>query len=188
MSTTTLAAFCRAMFDACARAAAGDGDWWAQVRGAARRLGSLRVHLGPLLDVGLQLSGPRAADEQLDRAVSLPQRVAARTGTPVVVIMDEFQDAAKLHADFYRVLRRYATGTDPVSFLFLGSRAGLLRNLFVKTNQPLYRKAFELTLPTPPRARGAVTWSASSARWTSPCRTRCSTAWSAAPGRIPRTP
>lgn len=79
--------------------------------------------------------------------MSLPSRLAQRLDSRVVVIMDEFQDAAKLHADFYRVLRRYVTGQAGVSHFFLGSRASLLRQLFVRQNEPLYRTAFEYDLP-----------------------------------------
>jgi len=153
MYTTTLAAFCRAMFEACAEAAAGAGHWWDQLIEAGRSMGlasTLRVKLGPLFDIGVGLSAHTDAERRLEQALALPEHLAERLKRPVVVVMDEFQDAGKLHADFYRVLRRYVVGGGPVAYLFLGSRASLLRDLFVKHNEPLYRTAFEVELPDAP--------------------------------------
>jgi hypothetical protein len=147
--TTTLEGFCRSLFDACGHAAAGAGSWWDQLALAARNAGlaaRLRVRLGSLMEIGLAMTGDQP-DRRLESALSLPVRLAERLRTRVVVVMDEFQDAGKLHADFYRVLRRTVAGGGRVSHLFLGSRATLLRNLFVRPNEPLYRTATEYDLP-----------------------------------------
>lgn len=155
MFTTTLAAFVRAMFDASARAAAGQGDWWDQVVVAVKRAGlaaSLKAKLGRIAEIGLSLAGSGEPERRLEEVLSLPSRLAERLGSRVVVLMDEFQDASKLHADFYRILRRYVADGGDVSYLFVGSRASLLRNLFVQNNEPLYRTAFEYELPDATRS------------------------------------
>lgn len=150
MFTTTLSAFARAVFEAAARTAAGQGDWWDRMALAVQRAGlaaTVRARLGPIAEVGFRLAATSVPERRLEEALSLPGHLADRLDRRVVVVMDEFQDAAKLHADFYRILRRYVAGSDRVSYLFLGSRATLLRNLFVRHNEPLYRAALEYGLP-----------------------------------------
>lgn len=85
-------------------------------------------------------------------ALDLSRQIAARTGRKFIVCLDEFQDITRLEANILKQMRSVITRQEEVVYLFLGSQESLLRNLFVKRNEPFYRFAAEWTLPPVPAA------------------------------------
>ena len=151
MKAPTAMAFAGTVYDACVRHMAGPGAWWDKVASRVGGQASLKAKLGPFFELGLSLTQTRQEPQNLlDKSLSLPTRLAERKGKRTVVVMDEFQEASKIHPDFFRILRPYVVESGEVSYLFLGSRATLLRNLFIKQNEPLYRTAFDVEMVNPP--------------------------------------
>lgn len=160
---TTMEAFAGAMFDACAAHLGPGRRAWSHLvaAGSPSQLDAeLRAGLGPFLQVGVRLHRARSPEELLDLALALPALLAEQRQRRVAILCDEFQEAGKLHPDFYRMLRHHASSPARVSYIFLGSRSGLLRSLFAKSAEPLYRAAFEVELPD----ADAAEWTAYLAR------------------------
>lgn len=123
-------------------------------RGAARRLARMaeRGELAAGVDLGVVSLAARLgrSDDEglLAEALKLPGRVASRTGRPVVIAFDEFQDVGKFGAtDLLKWMRAAFQTSRGVSFLFLGSRAGMLTSLFSREREAFYRFALPLALP-----------------------------------------
>lgn len=149
---TTLEAFAAEMFDACARHLGAARRAWSGLvaaRAGASLDAELRAGLGPFLQIGLRLHSEPSPERVLDEALALPGLLAEHRGRRVAVLCDEFQEAGRLHGDFHRMLRHHAVSPARVTYLFLGSRASLLRQLFARSAEPLYRAAFEVSLPDP---------------------------------------
>ena len=145
---TTIEAFAAAMYDACAEHLGSIRRAWSRLATAPIDA-DLHAGLGPFLQVGIRLRREARPEQLLDEALSLPGLLAEQRNRRVAVLCDEFQDAGRLHPDFNRVLRHHATSPARVSYVFLGSRSSLLRQLFAKSAEPLYRAALEVDLPDP---------------------------------------
>lgn len=92
---------------------------------------------------------PRSADEAaplLERLLGLPYEAAAKVGTRVLVVLDEFQSIAPVtNAD--AVLRsQIQHQRDRVSYLFSGSEQSLLRAIFADRARPLFGQAEQIAL------------------------------------------
>lgn len=127
---------------ALARVLAGVAD--AGLRAAGTRFG---------IDIGSGVFRPEDSPptHTLEALLSLPHQAATRTGTRVLVVLDEFQAIADV-AQADAVLRsQIQHQRDRVSYLFSGSEQGILRGLFSERAAPLFGQAerFELA-PLPP--------------------------------------
>jgi len=105
------------------------------------------------LDLSLSLrpgEEPRP-DLLLDEALSLPERLAGREERRFVVLLDEFQTAAAIGGPALLAKMR---GTFQVqqhtAFLFLGSQAGTMGQIFGNRSKPFFRFATLLDLPPVP--------------------------------------
>ena len=90
--------------------------------------------------------------QTLEALLALPPQAAARTGTRVLVVLDEFQAIADVRQADAVLRSQIQHHRDRVSYLFSGSEQGLLRGLFSEWAAPLYGQAerFELgPLPAP---------------------------------------
>jgi len=85
----------------------------------------------------------------LNRALELPETLADRDDKQMVVLFDEFQDAACIAVeDIYKKMRSYFQHHKKVSYLFLGSKEGMMKTLFGNRREAFYR--FAVILPIPP--------------------------------------
>ncbi|MGQ9826004.1 MAG: AAA family ATPase [Desulfotomaculales bacterium] len=92
----------------------------------------------------------------LNRALELPEILAERDDRPMVVLFDEFQDAAHVAGeDIYKKMRSYFQHHKRVSYLFLGSKEGMMKTLFGNRREAFYR--FAVILPIPPIPEDAWT-------------------------------
>jgi hypothetical protein len=121
-----------------------------------RRLSRLGVSLGTSgLTVQVAPRGPSrtlGADEA--RAVvrdllALPGELGA-DGTLTVVAMDEFQDLLTADDRLDGVFRSVIQHQDGVTYVFAGSSASLMRELFGDRERPFYGQARPLELPPLP--------------------------------------
>ncbi len=78
----------------------------------------------------------------LEEVLAAPARIAARGKRKVVVVFDEFQQVLEYATDAVeRRLRSIVQRHSDVSYMFLGSRKHLIRNMFLDRSRPLYRAA-----------------------------------------------
>lgn len=87
----------------------------------------------------------------LDEALGLPERLASRDGRRFVLLFDEFQSATAIGGPTLLAKMRGAFQVQPhTAFLFLGSQAGTMAQLFGRSSQPFFRFATMLDLPPVP--------------------------------------
>lgn len=104
---------------------------------------------GVVLSRGGVTLTPRPADEAaplLEHLLTLPYESAAKVGTRVLVVLDEFQAIAQV-ANADAVLRsQIQHQRDRVSYLFAGSEQSLLRTIFADRARPLFGQAEQVGL------------------------------------------
>jgi hypothetical protein len=88
---------------------------------------------------------PGEGEMVLQEVLELPYRPAAHRGTPVGVVLDEFQEVARLGIEgaLRSVIQHHGTH---VAYLFLGSKKSILKQLFLDKSNPLYRSVKHLPL------------------------------------------
>lgn len=90
-------------------------------------------------------------DVLLDEALSLPERLASRDGRRFVMLLDEFQSATAIGGPTLLAKMRGAFQVQQhTAFLFLGSQAGTMAQIFGRSSQPFFRFATLLELPPVP--------------------------------------
>lgn len=116
--------------------------------GFRRRLRpSFRVGGEPLpaeLEVSLD---PQDESPLLDR-LAIPRRLFERTGTRALVVFDEFQDVLEAQDRADAVIRsEIQHHGDAASYVFAGSKVGMMRRLFADRRRAFYGQAAPLELP-----------------------------------------
>ena len=95
----------------------------------------------PRVEFGVQ-AGSENADPSLKEALDSPQRLAERDERRVVMVYDEVQQLAAFDTpQTERLLRSRVQAHQDVSYLFLGSRKHLIRQMFMDEQRPLYQAA-----------------------------------------------
>ncbi len=85
----------------------------------------------------------------LEYALDLAEILADRDEKNMVVLFDEFQDASRVAGgDIYKKMRSHFQNHKNVSYLFLGSKEGMMKTLFANRKEAFYR--FAVVLPIPP--------------------------------------
>ncbi len=105
------------------------------------------------IDIGSGVFRPEHSppSHTLETLLSLPPKAAERTGTRVLVVLDEFQAIADVDKADAVLRSQIQHQRERVSYLFSGSEQGILRSLFSERAAPLFGQAerFELG-PLPP--------------------------------------
>ena len=106
----------------------------AGVRVAARKVG---------IDLGAGIIRPDDTPPAatLEAILGVPVAVAKRTGSRVLVVLDEFQAIADIDRADAIVRSQIQHQREHVSYLFSGSEQGVLRSLFGARSAPLYGQA-----------------------------------------------
>ena len=103
-------------------------------------------------DLQLNIGFPKKEmdDETLlEFAFNLPDVLAEKDHKHMVMVFDEFQDAGQIAGqDIYKRMRSYFQHQKNVSYLFLGSKEGMMQSLFGGKKHAFYR--FATVLPIPP--------------------------------------
>lgn len=86
--------------------------------------------------------------ELLDYALKLPDTLARKDQKQMIFVFDEFQDAVRIGGeDILKLMRSHLQTHTKVSYLFLGSKEGMMNTIFGSKNQAFYRFANMLPIP-----------------------------------------
>ncbi len=120
-------------------------------KGALERIGSLFSGIAPALGLDeagrptLTLTRDRGqpAGPGLEEILHAPGRIRSmEPGRPVLVVFDEFQQVREISGmKLEKVIRSVVQEETGVAWFFCGSRAGLLREMFMEKGSPLYRSS-----------------------------------------------
>lgn len=92
----------------------------------------------PELEVGLGRT-KKELDSHIGSLFDYPQKIAEKKNKRVIVVFDEFQELAKLNGDWlFKELRSKIQHHDKVTYVFMGSKRHLFREIFADKNNPLY--------------------------------------------------
>jgi uncharacterized protein len=127
---TTLDKFCTTMFDRCTEQLGAGAGWLGRFRASSGQLNlSAKFRpLGPILELAADIAQEPSPEGRLEHVLRVPHRIAAHQRKRVIVVFDEFQDAGKVHQDFYGYLRDQMK-LGGVSYAFLGSQPSMVRRL-----------------------------------------------------------
>ncbi len=76
---------------------------------------------------------------RLSRLLDLPLKVMEKTGTPTLVVFDEFQDVLQTKPPLDGLIRsRLEQHESEASYIFAGSHPGMMRRLFGERTRPFY--------------------------------------------------
>ncbi len=130
-------------------------------KGALKLLASAFARLRPSLALdddgrpalSFAVSGTKMGAEELREALELPAKLKPARRA-MVVVLDEFQEVAEfgMGAQFERIMRSVIENHRSVSYVFLGSKAHMLRRMFAAPSRPFYRSAQTFALALPPVA------------------------------------
>ncbi|MHB1651872.1 MAG: AAA family ATPase, partial [Desulfitobacteriaceae bacterium] len=109
------------------------------------------------LEFSLTLPGKETSDDLLlSYALDLPEKLAIVDKKQIIVVFDEFQDAARIVGDeVFKLMRSHFQVHTKANYLFLGSKEGVMNNIFGGPDQAFYR--FATILPLPPIS--SLAWS-----------------------------
>lgn len=106
---------------------------------ALRALEELGGSLGEWGKIYLRFREAEVDEKALVRAAfAYPKRIAAEQNLRVVFLLDEFQEVANFDGYVFSTLKKELDDPGNVRFFFSGSSAGLLREVFLKEDSPLF--------------------------------------------------
>ena len=114
---------------------------------------STRVRVGPLTVTHSDAAGPPGRGEPgaLEDRFAIFAELRERIGTPLVVVLDEFQAVLVGAGELDAAIRSEIQHHDRVGYIFAGSHVGMMRELFADRGRPFYAQAAPLALgPLPP--------------------------------------
>ena len=127
---------------------------------AARDMKELRSHLGQArvsarlhdLELGVALVEQRPSPEDLlELGLVTAEKIAEKDGRRMVILIDEFQDIQKLGGgELLKRMRSIIQQQQHAVYLFMGSQAHLMNDLFAKPNEAFFRFAIQMHLPAVP--------------------------------------
>jgi uncharacterized protein len=85
-------------------------------------------------------------DATLERLLELPAELAAERGRSAVLVIDEFQDIARIDKGLTRVMRSVFQRQREVGHIYLGSKRHLMEQIFNDPNEPFWRSAKQMEL------------------------------------------
>lgn len=143
--------FATALIDACVENRTGAKKTLTLLKDRAKAIAEtakLSIKLQDL-EINFGFLEKKPDNDLLDYALSLPGILTERDKTPMVVLFDEFQEAARIiDSEVYKRMRSHFQTHERVSYLFLGSKEGMMKTLFAEHKQAFYR--FATILPIPP--------------------------------------
>jgi len=100
------------------------------------------------LDILLQV-GNEEEGKLLNYALELPEELGLKDKKQVLVVFDEFQDCGKFDGgDIFKVMRSHFQNHRNAAYLFLGSKKGMMEELFSHDREAFFR--FATIVPVPP--------------------------------------
>lgn len=102
---------------------------------------SLRPTFTPTEDGGVSISVKMVDEQQdLEKALQFPQKVAEKKNTDIIIAMDEFQRIRTLNGDkLQRLFRSIIQEQDRVTYIFSGSQVHMLKEMFESGDRPFFK-------------------------------------------------
>jgi hypothetical protein len=141
--------FAVSFIDACLENRTGLRKTLSTLKDRARALTGGAQFALKLYDLEISFGFPekKSDDELLDFALRLPGILTERDDKRMVVLFDEFQDAARIDREIFKKMRAHFQTQKKVAYLFLGSKEGMMQALFSGRKQAFYRFATMLPIP-----------------------------------------
>lgn len=94
----------------------------------------------------------RDIERTVEELLALPGRIARDRGRRVALILDEFQEVVEIDAHLPALMRAVFQEQSEVAHIFLGSKRHLMQRVFTDRNEPMYKLAKPMLLPSIPAA------------------------------------
>lgn len=141
-----------AIIDACLENRSGISKTTAALKDGLKRITGSAKLTAKVQDLEVAFGLPTESkndDELFNYALQLPDVLAKRDEKHVIVVFDEFQEILRIAGEeTLKVMRSYFQRQEGVSYLFLGSKEGMMNTIFGDKRQAFYR--FATILPIPP--------------------------------------
>lgn len=149
--------FSLAIIDACLENRSGISKTTAALKEGLKKIAGGARLTAKVQDLELEIGLPgegESDDELFNYALRFPEILAKKDKKQIVVVFDEFQEIIRIAGeDALKVMRSYFQMHERVSYLFLGSKEGMMNTIFGDKRQAFYR--FATMLPLPPITREA---------------------------------
>jgi uncharacterized protein len=89
-------------------------------------------------------------DATLEELLTMPGRIAADRGRPVVLVLDEFQEIVEIDSALIKLMRSVFQEQPDVAHIYLGSKRHMMRRIFNDENEPFWRSAKQMELAVIP--------------------------------------
>ena len=86
-----------------------------------------------------------------EEALNLPQKLSESLDKRVVVVFDEFQEVARLGEDVLPKMRGILQRHNDVCYIFIGSKMGMMENIFKNAKSPFYNFGTHIVLKRIPK-------------------------------------
>jgi len=89
----------------------------------------------------------RDRDKIFSKSMDVPQKIAEKKNKRVIVAFDEFQEIRRLNGDeIERIMRSHFQSQRDVSYIFLGSKKHMMKDIFENKNKPFFRFGKHISL------------------------------------------
>lgn len=102
-----------------------------------------KIRLGENVEVEFSIGEEERAFEE---SLKLPQRLAEHSKKRVVVVFDEFQEIAELGNQVLKKMRSEFQWHKEVTYIFIGSKQGMMEKIFRSAQSPFYNFGRHLVL------------------------------------------
>ncbi len=109
-----------------------------------------KITIGKQIEVEFLFGEEETAFEE---SLKLPERVSQATGKRVVMVFDEFQEVGNLGKDVLPKMRSEFQKHRGVSYVFIGSKTGMMRYIFQSPKSPFYNFGMHLILKRIPKEK-----------------------------------
>lgn len=98
-------------------------------------------------DIAVSFSAEaRKSPELIIDAFDLPEKIAGSTKKKIVVVFDEFQEIRRISPMLERKMRGIFQYHDNITYIFIGSRESMIRDIFQEKKNPFYKFGRHITL------------------------------------------
>ena len=119
---------------------------------AMRSLEEIGGELGEWGKIYLRFREKEIDEKTLVRAaLSFPKQIATEHQVGVVFLLDEFQEVAEFNGFVFAALKKEMDQSQEVRYFFSGSSLGLIREIFLREDSPLYLMVTKYRLGPLPR-------------------------------------
>ena len=107
-----------------------------------------KIRLGEEIEVEFSFE---EEDKAFEESLELPQKLAKRSKRRVVVVFDEFQEVVQLGNDVLPKMRSAFQKHSEVCYIFVGSKRGMMENIFRSALSPFYNFGMHVILNKIPK-------------------------------------